>query len=127
MNTSENKVSKGFHELKTHPEYFESIWNREKLFEVRKDDRNYQVGDNLKLREYDPFSSNFSTREIYANIAYKLEGGQFGIEEGFCVLSLQYLNNYLLQVSNLKESDEIFCNSCHQTVKKGFCSKQNCG
>lgn len=89
------------HELKTHSEYFDKIWNREKLFEVRNDDRDFEVGEVLRLREYDPFSQNFSTREIYANISYKLDGGQFGIEKGYCVLSLVNLKNCILQMPEM--------------------------
>lgn len=42
------------HELKTWPQYFERIISGEKTFEVRKDDRGYQAGDVLVLREFDP-------------------------------------------------------------------------
>lgn len=92
------------HELKTHPEFFQKIWDREKLFEARFDDRNFQVGDNVRLREYDPFSRNFSTREVYANISFKLDGGQFGVEKGYCILSLQKLKNYHVKVSGIMQN-----------------------
>jgi len=42
------------HELKCNPEYFSRIAMRQKTFEIRKNDRDYQVGDTLILREYDP-------------------------------------------------------------------------
>lgn len=41
------------HDLKTDPVYFERVFNGEKTFEVRKDDRGYQSGDTLILREFD--------------------------------------------------------------------------
>ena len=99
------------HELKTHPEYFQKIWNREKLFEVRKDDRDFKVGDTLLLLEYDPFSRNFSTLQIKAEISYKLNGGQLGIENGFCILSLKNLSNWkfdpYFQTPELVESPQL--------------------
>ena len=40
------------HELKTKPEHFDKTWKKEKLFEIRKYDRNFQKGDLLVLKEY---------------------------------------------------------------------------
>jgi hypothetical protein len=41
------------HQLKTWPSYFQPVWTGEKTFEVRFNDRGYQAGDVLDLREYD--------------------------------------------------------------------------
>ena len=75
------------HELKTWPEYFEAVWDGRKAFEIRKNDRNFQVGDWLILREWGPIT-DYSGREIYAEVTYVLPGGKFGIEPGLCVLSI---------------------------------------
>lgn len=42
------------HELKTWPEFFEAMHNASKTFELRYNDRNYQSGDMLYLREFQP-------------------------------------------------------------------------
>lgn len=42
-----------FHELKTWPSYFRPIWDGEKTFEIRYDDRGFQRGDLVNLREWD--------------------------------------------------------------------------
>lgn len=42
------------HYLKTWPRYFDALWKGEKRAEVRVNDRDYQAGDYLALREYDP-------------------------------------------------------------------------
>lgn len=82
------------HDLKTWTEYFESVWSGEKKFEVRKNDRDFKVGDFLNLMEYFPLLSKkddkevFSSRSIHCKVDYILEGGSFGIEEGFCVMSI---------------------------------------
>lgn len=39
------------HELKTWPEFFEQTRNGRKKFELRRNDRAYQVGDQLLLKE----------------------------------------------------------------------------
>lgn len=81
------------HELKTVAPYFEAVKSGAKTFEVRKDDRNFQVGDTLVLREWlnDYGASGggyFTCRVCRHTITYKLAGGQFGIADGYCVLGL---------------------------------------
>lgn len=42
------------HDLKTWPKYYEQVVSGLKPFELRKNDRNYQPGDYLILREWEP-------------------------------------------------------------------------
>lgn len=77
------------HHLKTWPEYYEAVLDGTKSFEVRKDDRDFQVGDLLVLLEYDPDEGEFTGRKLHKKISYKLGGGSFGINEDFCVLGIK--------------------------------------
>jgi len=74
------------HELKTWPEPFNAIWNGKKTFEVRKNDRRFEVGDLVVLREYDPSVGVYSGRQVSAAIGYVLTG--WGLPDGMCVFSL---------------------------------------
>jgi len=58
------------HELKTWPEYFTAVASGEKTFEIRKNDRNFQVGDRIKLVEYDPEKYEHTGRYMCADITY---------------------------------------------------------
>jgi ASC-1-like (ASCH) protein len=58
------------HELKIHPEYFEAVLSGEKRFEFRKCDREYQVGDVLHLKEWDPKKKVYTGREIVKKVLY---------------------------------------------------------
>lgn len=42
------------HELKCWPQFFQPTMNAHKRFEVRKNDRDFRVGDELLLKEWDP-------------------------------------------------------------------------
>lgn len=75
------------HPLKTWPEYFEVV-GKTKTFEVRINDRNFKVGDVLWLQEYKPETKEYTGRDKKFTITYVLEGGQFGIEKGYCVMGL---------------------------------------
>jgi hypothetical protein len=81
------------HLLKTWPEYYSRVESGQKKFELRKNDRDFQVGDTLILQEYDPISEFYTCNEIKVSVDYILHGPCFGIEEGFCVMSISPITN----------------------------------
>jgi hypothetical protein len=52
------------HELKTWPEYFQAIKSGIKTFEIRENDRDFQVGDILILREFKPCKDYMGTGRV---------------------------------------------------------------
>lgn len=77
------------HELKTWNEPFEMTAIGLKEFEVRVNDRDYEVGDQLKLREYDPETGVYSGRWILCDVRYVMQGGVFGLPGDLCVMSIR--------------------------------------
>lgn len=77
------------HKLKTWPSYFEDIFTGSKTFEVRKNDRDFKQGDWLKLEEYNQLTRTYTGRQIHKQVGYILYGPAFGIEDGYCVMSLK--------------------------------------
>ena len=73
------------HELKIAPQYFREIANGNKPFEVRRNDRDYQVGDILKLREYD---GDYSGQEISAKVTYILDDPAY-CKDGYVVMGIK--------------------------------------
>lgn len=89
------------HDLKCWPEFFERLLDYSKPFEFRKNDRDYQPGDVLHLREWDPavagpavpFDADlpYTGRACDRIVTYVLRGsdGRWpGLAEGYCVLGL---------------------------------------
>lgn len=84
------------HELKVWPEFYERIIDGSKTFEVRKDDRGYQAGDVLRLREWRPAGGgplmtgigNHTGRETTRIVGFIFRQG-FGVDLGeYVVISL---------------------------------------
>lgn len=76
------------HKLKTWPGPFNDIMAGKKTFEVRAKDRDFKVGDYLTLEEWDPGSKEYTGKSCAREIKYILEGGQFGISEGYIAMSI---------------------------------------
>ncbi len=73
------------HELKTYPKYFQETIEGNKLFEIRKNDRDFQVGDVLILKEWD--NIKYSGREIGVVVRYVLRDF-IGLQEGYVALEV---------------------------------------
>lgn len=76
------------HELKTWPEHFRCVEAGWKTFELRKNDREFEVGDVLALHEYVPDTNKYTGRVCFRRITHVLPGGSFGLEDGYVALSL---------------------------------------
>ena len=74
------------HTIKCWPPYFGAVRRKEKNFDIRRDDRGYQKGDIVILREWEPDSKHYTGNDEHRKIKFILTGGQFGIEPGFVIL-----------------------------------------
>ena len=74
------------HVLKIQPKYFTEVLHGKKNFELRKDDRNYQVGELVTLLEYE--NGEYTGKEIKnIPIRYILRDcPEYGLKEGYCIL-----------------------------------------
>lgn len=82
------------HDLKVYPQFWEAVKNGSKPFEVRRNDRNFKVGDVVRLRHYDPKSGVIDrSNEVCYPISYILHHEDFpiGVPVGFVVLGFGVL------------------------------------
>jgi hypothetical protein len=81
------------HDLKCWPEYFTAIADGPKRFELRENDRGFQVGDLLRLREWDPICDGdrrYTGREITVRVLYVFDGkGVPGLVDGYVIMSIE--------------------------------------
>lgn len=78
------------HKLKLTVKYFDAVCNGSKTFELRKNDREYKVGDILEMEEYGGGGVG-TGRAVKAVITYILEG-YAGLEDGYCILSIKIIS-----------------------------------
>jgi hypothetical protein len=88
------------HELKCWPQQFEALLAGVKAHEVRKRDRDFRVGDQLKLREWEPLyaemdkdalimkQGKYTGREQVVTVGWITEPGCFGLPADVCVMTV---------------------------------------
>jgi hypothetical protein len=82
------------HELKTWPKPFLRVWTGKKVHELRKNDRNFKIGDRLILHEYlphrDPEKGLYTGRSITCIITDITEGvEEWGLRNGYVIMSIR--------------------------------------
>lgn len=67
------------HKLKTWPAYFGLLATREKTFEIRRNDRDYQTGDTIIAQEWDFNEQAYTGRELHYRVGFVATGALFGL------------------------------------------------
>jgi ASC-1-like (ASCH) protein len=60
------------HELKCWNEFFEPLSDGRKTFEIRKNDRGFHTGDILVLKEWNPFTEEYSGRVMQVKVVWMI-------------------------------------------------------
>lgn len=80
------------HQLKSWPEPFADLKRGVKTFEYRVDDREYQVGSYLLLREYEPQSRTETGDRVIVQVTHLLRNA-FGVPDGYVCMSVRMLSD----------------------------------
>lgn len=78
------------HYLKKWPEFFKAVASGFKGFEIRINDRKYEVGDILVLQEWDNKKEKYTGNEIEVTVTYIFSGGSFGVSKDTVVMSIKH-------------------------------------
>ena len=77
------------HNLKIISEYWDQVWLGNKTFELRQDDRDYEVGDLIHFVDVDGKELVDGVGNLY-KITYILRNvPQYGLPYGYAILSIQ--------------------------------------
>ncbi|MGT2751309.1 ASCH/PUA domain-containing protein [Streptococcus orisasini] len=74
------------HKIKLSHYFFDDVASGRKTFELRKNDRHYQVGDRLCLCEVK--EAKLTGRKVLVTITYKLQGFT-GLADDYCILGIK--------------------------------------
>lgn len=74
------------HELKILPRYFNAVKRGDKMFEVRKNDRNFRKGDYILLREWN--GKDYTGRKFAGFITYVFAAKKY-VKEGYVILGFR--------------------------------------
>lgn len=77
--------------MKTWVPYFDAIKDGQKLFEIRKNDRGFMVGDYLRLRKWNQTTGVYTGGEITKLVTYIEHGGIWGLPIDTCIMSVASL------------------------------------
>ncbi len=121
------------HELKTRPEHYQAVVAGLKKAEVRLNDRGYQAGDMLRLREFDPKAQEYTGEDATRRVCHVADLAPW--MSGYVLLSLacecvpdgltgrncetcgkaEPVNSENWQVSHGEDETVIFCPNCKTT------------
>lgn len=80
------------HQLKIKAQYFFSIRYKYKTFELRKDDRDYELGDIIHFVTEDGREFGEDENNAYM-ITYILRNcKEYGLKDGYCILSIKKID-----------------------------------
>ena len=88
MEVLPSEKPKPIHQIKLGKTFFADAAAGIKPFTLRKNDRNYQVGDILEKQEHD--NGEYTGRALRQEVIYKLED-YTGLQEGYCILGVKNL------------------------------------
>jgi hypothetical protein len=75
------------HHLKIKPDYYEQVVRGVKTFEIRKNDRNYQVDDLISLNEYNPEIKEYTGRSVMRKITIVFDDCEY-VKADYVVLGI---------------------------------------
>lgn len=74
------------HKLKIKPKYFNDVISNKKRFEVRLNDRNFEIGDLIVLEEFK--DDRYTNRFINCEITYILDDQEY-LKENYVILGFK--------------------------------------
>ena len=78
------------HELKIEDEYFIEVLRANKTFELRKNDRDYQVGDLIHFVDIDG-NPSYNEKLVFQITSVLQNVQEYGLDKDYCILEIKKL------------------------------------
>jgi ASC-1-like (ASCH) protein len=78
------------HSLKCWPEYYERVADGRKKLELRYNDRGFQTGDVLHLREWEPMTQGYTGQSLFARVT-EIVGQHATLSPGCVAMSIEVM------------------------------------
>ena len=86
------------HELKCWPKLFAQTVAGEKDFEYRRNDRNFKVGDTLKLREWDPEEGKYLGGQMHLIIQRIWSSADIPLmKQKYVIMKVKYISHWYVE------------------------------
>lgn len=82
------RISQMIHHIKIWPRFYDEVAGGQKTSQLRRDDRNYNIGDQLTMEEYDPELEIYTGRTVRAFVTDKITDC-VGLIPEYCILSIK--------------------------------------
>jgi hypothetical protein len=79
------------HNLKLWPQFWVTTTNAIRSFDIRNNDREFEIGDVIRFQEWEPSTRQYTGRECYREITYVLRARDCpakAITEGYVALAI---------------------------------------
>jgi hypothetical protein len=96
------------HELKCWRQFFHEITAGVKTFEIRRNDRGFQLDDTLHLREYDRFDKSYTGEECSVKVTYILYGDFEGLQPGYVAMGIRLMDEEEVEEDLVKAGVSIY-------------------
>ena len=116
------------HNLKIKHKYWKDVQDGVKTFEIRKNDRDYKVGD---IVHFIPISDDSNiilphNKNSY-RITYVFTGGEYGLDNDFCVFGIVPIEKQPILKKLYKDLDSWNCACCGSELYSGQPYCDECG
>ena len=120
------------HNIKIKKKYYDAVLSGEKTFEIRKNDRDYQVGDIIHFVPIaDDCNMIIPHNPNEYKITYVFHGGEYGLEKEYCVFGIAptievtpVVHGKWIEVGKICGVQIMKCSACGKeqpTLTKPYC------
>ena len=100
---SETRKASNIHVLKCWPEAYRDIVSGIKAYEYRRNDRGFEIGDYLVLKEWNPKTKEYTGEVFTVIVTHITKGPLYRVRRGYCVMAIREGSQYPTSTERFRE------------------------